>query len=110
MIEKIKNFFLHPPRGVQVALWSALIALIIWVGLNSFGLFATRTVTLKFNFALQLIEVEVGPEKTQIPANIDIVDGHMYVNGIPIRNWLEQQGFTVIWDNEEQAAIAKLKK
>ena len=107
MIEKIKNFFLHPPEAVQIALWSAFIAFWIWVGI---GVYLDQSVTLKFNFALQLIEVQIGNKITQIPANITIEDGHMYVNGIPIRNWLEQQGFTVIWDNEEQAAIAKLKK
>jgi len=107
MIEKIKNFFLHPPEAVQIALWSAFIAFWIWVGI---GVYLDQSVTLKFNFALQLIEVQIGNKITQIPANITIEEGHMYVNGIPIRNWLEQQGFTVIWDNEEQAAIAKLKK
>ena len=107
MIEKIKNFFLHPPEAVQIALWSAFIAFWIWVGI---GVYLDQSVTLKFNFALQLIEVQIGNKITQIPANITIEEGHMYVNGIPIRNWLEQQGFTVIWNNEEQAAIAKLKK
>ena len=103
LLEKIKNFFLNPPEPLQVALWGAFIAFWILVatlaGIN-------QSVKLTFNFALQLIEVEVGNQITQIPANIEIIEGHMYINTIPIRTWLEQQGYFVTWDNEAQIATA----
>ena len=102
-LERIKNFFLNPPEPLQVALWGAFIAFWILVatlaGIN-------QSVKLTFNFQLQLIEVEVGNKVAQVPANIEIVDGHMLVNGIPIRGWLESQGYLVTWDESAQAAIA----
>lgn len=108
IVEKIEEFFLHPKKQVIIALWSFFIA--FWILLACISTFTNRPVTIKFNFALQLVEVEIGAERTQIPANIEIVDGRMFVNGIPIRTWLEQQGYQVIWDNEEQTAIAVPKK
>jgi hypothetical protein len=103
LLEKIKNFFLNPPEPLQVALWGAFIAFWILVatlaGIN-------QSVKLTFNLQLQLIEVEIGNQVAQVPANIEIVDGHMLVNGVPIRGWLEQQGFRLEWNQEEQTVIA----
>ena len=102
-LERIKNFFLNPPEPLQVALWGAFIAFWILVatlaGIN-------QSVKLTFNFQLQLIEVEVGNKVAQVPANLTLEDGHLLVNGIPIRGWLEQQGFIIQWDQENQTAIA----
>jgi hypothetical protein len=102
-LERIKNFFLNPPEPLQVALWGAFIAFWILVatlaGIN-------QSVKLTFNFQLQLIEVEVGNKVAQVPANLTLEDGHLLVNGIPIRGWLEQQDFVIQWDQENQTAIA----
>jgi len=102
-LERIKNFFLNPPEPLQVALWGAFIAFWILVatlaGIN-------QSVKLTFNFQLQLIEVEVGNKVAQVPANLTLEDGHLLVNGIPIRGWLEQQGFIIQWDQENQTAVA----
>ena len=102
-LERIKNFFLNPPEPLQVALWGAFIAFWILVatlaGIN-------QSVKLTFNFQLQLIEVEVGNKVAQVPADIQILNGHMLVNGIAIRTWLENQGFRLEWNQEEQTVIA----
>lgn len=108
ILERIKEFVFSPPREVVVFLWSAFIVLII--AIICIPVYTDRPITIKFNFALQIVEVEIGPERAQIPADITIEDGRMYVNGIPIRTWLEQQGFQVVWVNEEQTAVAKKGK
>ena len=102
-MRKILDFFRHPPEPVQAALWSAFIA--FWI-LVAAGIGLNKPIVFKFNFALQLIEVQVGQQITQIPANIEIIEDKMFVNQIPIRQWLEEQGFQIVWDAEEQTAIA----
>ena len=102
-MRKILDFFRHPPEPVQIALWSFFIA--FWILLIA-GIGMGRQVELRFNFELQMIEIQIGPSVAQIPAQIEIIGGKMFVNQIPIRQWLEQQGFQIAWDAEEQTAIA----
>ena len=102
-MRKILDFFRHPPEPVQAALWSAFIA--FWI-LVAAGIGLNKPIVFKFNFALQLIEVQIGQQITQIPANIEIIGGKMLVNQIPIRQWLEQQGFEITWDPECETAVA----
>jgi hypothetical protein len=102
-LEYIWRFITHPPKVMQVFLWIAFITLLV---LLSIGFFPNRQITLRFDLVHQIIEVQIGAEITQMPANITIEQGKMLVNGIPIRTWLESQGYTVVWDNEAQTAIA----
>ena len=102
-MRKILDFFRHPPELVQIALWSFFVA--FWVLLIA-GVGMGRQVELRFNFELQAIEIQIGPSVAQIPAQIEIIEDKMFVNQIPIRQWLEQQGFQIVWDAEEQTAIA----
>lgn len=103
MISKIWDKITHP-HGV-------FLGIIYTLALSFFILFAFHTlmgekVVFTFSLTGQLISIEIGGKITEIPANIEVVHGKMLVNGVPIRDWLESQGYTVIWDNEAQAAIA----
>lgn len=103
----VEKIFWHPPKWLQALIWSFAACFFI---LLIFHTMMGEPVKLTFNFQLQLIEVEVGNKITQVPANIEIIDGHMLVNGIPIRGWLENQGFIVVWDESAQAAVATSEK
>ena len=100
--EKFNYYFWHPPKFIQFIIYSLAVSFIILLLAVSFN----RPVKLVFNFSMQLIEVTVGNSQTEIPANITIEHGKMYVNGVPIRDWLEKQGYQVIWDDTQKSAIA----
>lgn len=102
IIKQVLNIW-HPPKWVQALLWTFTVCFFILLIVHTA---MGEPVKFTFNFQLQLIEVEIGNKVTQIPANITIEDGRMLVNGVPLRGWLESQGYTVIWNESAQAAIA----
>lgn len=56
------------------------------------------------NIQTQQITINAGLE---LPFPVVIgADGKTYIEGVPVRSWLEQQGYTVTWDPVNQEIIA----
>ena len=92
-------------KGIKY--WAPLlIGLLIGV-FATWGILALLThqsFSLTIDLKTQQITFSAG---LQLPFPVKIgEDGRTYIEGVPVRAWLESQGYTVTWDIENQEIIA----
>jgi len=88
--------------------WIAPIALGLVIAIIGGWGFASilthQSFQLVIDIQLQQITFSAG---VQLPFPVIVgEDGKTYIEGVPVRAWLESQGFTVVWDENAKEIIA----
>jgi hypothetical protein len=91
----------------HIAKWAPILVgfLIAIIGGWGFASILThQSFTLTIDVQTQQITFSAG---VQLPFPVIVgEDGKTYIEGVPVRAWLESQGFTVVWDNIAKEIIA----
>ncbi len=110
--EKILNFLLSPPKGIVVSLWILAILCLSLAGASLRGGGSVKMVVnlvglISAEIYIGQLEVYAGDQKvSEVSIPVEIKNGKAYVGGEPLRDNWEKQGFTVVWDGENQRIVA----
>ena len=107
-VGKVLSFLRRPARWFE---WLILGVLIIFMVVTLTGQLTGGSTRISVSILGQSLTLETDSGKVVIPIAVVVRDGVSYVQlasgEIPLRGWLEIQGFLVSWDQDSQSVIAE---
>lgn len=105
--QKTLYFFTHPPTWIVVLLWVFFIAIVTFVII---GVATGRTVEVKLTILGQSLEIKIMGVTVISATGIDMVieNGRLIAGGLPVRQYLEGQGFTVGYSLASDGTLAEV--
>lgn len=105
---KVLTFLKSPPRWFE---WFIVGAFLIILAVTLTGQLTGGTTKISVSILGQTLTLETKGDKVTVPINVVIVDGVSYVRttygDVPLRFWLESQGYIVTWESATQSVIAE---
>jgi hypothetical protein len=106
--EKILSFLRRPARWFE---WLIIGVLVIFLAVTLTGQLTGGKTEIKISILGQSMSITTSGGTLNVPVNVVVRDGISYVKTssgeVPLRAWLELQGFLVSWDQDSQSVIAE---
>jgi hypothetical protein len=100
-------FLRRPPRWFE---WLIVGALVIVLVVLITGQATGQKVEIRISILGQEMSIVTGEDRLTLPIDVVVENGLSYVRmesgNIPLRFWLESQGYVVSWSQTDQAILA----